>query len=76
MVEVEAAQKILIRFAAAGMLRDDQAGDRLQNFSGTKNRTILNFLGTHRSLSRGVRNSHQIILAAVHRYGSVYMAHR
>jgi hypothetical protein len=43
-VEIEAAQKILVGLAATGVLRDDQAGKRLQNFSRTKNRTIREFL--------------------------------
>src|SRR5580704_18435922 len=41
MVEIEAAQKILVGLAATGVLSDDETGNRLQKFSGTKNRTIL-----------------------------------
>ena len=42
-VEIEAAQEILVGLAAAGVLRDDDAGHRLQDFSRTKNRTVFDF---------------------------------
>src|SRR5262249_59992494 len=35
-VEIEAAKKILVGFAAAGVLSDDDTGNRFQDFSRTK----------------------------------------
>src|SRR5215208_409158 len=35
MVEIEAAQKVLVGFSLAAVLRDDQAGDGFQEFAGT-----------------------------------------
>jgi len=49
-IEIEAAKKNIGWLAAAGVLRDDETGNRLQDFSRTKNRTILDFRCTHRSL--------------------------
>ena len=50
-------------------------GNRLQNFSRTKNRTILDFLCAHRSLGGGIGNSDKIILPALHVYGGAHGAH-
>jgi hypothetical protein len=66
-VEIEATQKILVSFAAAGMLSDDDTGNRLQNFSRTKNRTILDFRRADRSLGGGVGDAEQAILPPLHR---------
>lgn len=33
-IEVEAAREVLVGFAAAGVLGDDDAGDHFQNFAG------------------------------------------
>ncbi len=74
-VEIESAKKILVGFAAAGVLRDDDAGNRLQNFSRSKNRTILDFLCAHRSLGGGIGNSDEVILPALHVYGGAHGAH-
>jgi hypothetical protein len=53
-VEIEAAQKILVGLAAAGVLRDDETGKRLQNLSRAKNGTIFEFLRAHRYLAGGL----------------------
>ncbi len=74
-VEIEAAKKILVGLAAAGVLRDDETGNRLQNFSRTKNRTILDFLCAHRSLGAGFGNSDKVILPALHVDGGAHGAH-
>ena len=37
-VEIEAAQEILVGFAFAGMLGDDQAGHDLQRLAGARER--------------------------------------
>ena len=65
-VEIEAAKIILVGLAAAGVLRDDETGNRLQNLSRTKNRTILDLRCTHRSLGAGFGNSDKVILPALH----------
>ena len=74
-VEIETAKIILVGLAAAGVLRDDEAGNRLQNFSRTKNRTILDFRCAHRSLSAGFGNSDEVIFAALHADGGAHGAH-
>ena len=74
-VEIEAAKKILVGLAAAGVLRDDETGNRLQNFSRTKNRTILDFRCAHRSLGAGFGNSDKVILPALHVDGGAHGAH-
>ena len=74
-VEIEAAKKILVGLAPAGVLSDDETGNRLQNFSRTKNRTILDFLCAHRSLSGGIGNADKVILPALHVYGAAHGAH-
>src|SRR5580698_6080201 len=65
-VEIEAAKKILVGLAASSVLRDDETGNRLQNFSRTKNRTILEFSSAHRSLGGGTGNSNQVIRPSLH----------
>ena len=74
-VEIEAAKEILVGLAAAGVLRDDEAGNRLQYFSRAKNRTILDFLCAHRSLGARFGNSDKIILPALHIDGRAHRAH-
>ena len=74
-VEIEAAKKILVGLAAAGVLRDDETGKRLQNFSRTKNRTILDFRCSHRTLGGGIGNSDKVILTALHGYGGAHGAY-
>ena len=74
-IEIEAAKKILVGLAAAGVLRDDDAGNRLQDFSRTKNRTILDFRCAHRSLRAGFGNSDEVILASLHVDGGAHCAH-
>jgi len=75
-IEIETAKKILVGLAAAGVLRDDETGNRLQNFSRTENRTIFDFFCAHRSLSGGVGNSDKAVLPALHLYVRAHDAHR
>src|SRR5208283_4179666 len=75
-VEIEATKKILVGLAAAGVLRNDDTGNRLQNFSRTKNRTFLDFRCAHRSLGGGLGNSNEAIRPALHAYGGAHGAHR
>src|SRR5208282_1505444 len=75
MVEIEAAKKILVGLAAARVLRDDETGKRLQNLSRAKQRTIFEFLCTHRYLAGRIGNSDKVILPALHGYGGAHGAH-
>ncbi len=47
MIEVEAAQKILVRLPVAGVLRDDQAGHDFEDLAGSKQRPVLELLMQH-----------------------------
>ena len=71
-VEIESAKKILVGLAAAGVLRDDETGKRLQNFSRTKDGTIFEFLCAHRDLAGGSGNSDEVILSALHVHGGAH----
>ena len=73
-VEIEAAKKILVGFAAAGVLGDDDAGNRLQDFSRTKNRTVLEFRCAHCSLGSRFGNADKVILSALHVDGGAHRA--
>ena len=57
------------------MLRDDEAGQRLQNLSRAKKRTILEFLCAHRYLACGNSDSDQVVRAALHVDGGDHGAH-
>ncbi len=74
-VEIEAAKKILVGLAAAGVLRDDETGKRLQNLSRAKKRTIFEFLCAHRYLAGGIGNSDEVIRSALHLNGGAHRAH-
>ncbi len=63
-IEVEAPQEILVGLAAAGMLRDDDAGNLFNNLAGTQDRAERNVGSAHRSLVSRRRNPSQIFLAA------------
>ena len=74
-IEIETAKKILVGLAASGVLSDDEAGNRFQDFSGTKNRTILDFQRAHRTLGGGIGNSNEAILPARHGHGGAQGTH-
>ena len=50
MIEIEAAQEILVRRAAAGMLRDHDARNYLEQFAPTQKRARIQLRGAHDSL--------------------------
>ena len=58
----------MVGLAAAGVLRDDNPGNRFQNFSRTKHRTIPDFRLAYRSLGGGSGNSDEVIRPALHLY--------
>ena len=53
MVEVEAAQEVLVGFAVTAVLRDDQAGHSLQQFSRPQQGAILQLGARHVALVGG-----------------------
>ena len=54
-IEIEAAQEILIRFAVAAVLRDDQSGHDLEQLAGAQHRPQIQLLLRHDALTRGER---------------------
>jgi len=66
MVEIEAAQEVLIRLSGAAVLRDDHAGNDLQNFRRPQQRPVLELLFVDRSLARRVGFARQAFLVRVH----------
>ena len=66
MIEVESAGKILIRFAAPGVLGDDDAGNGLQELAIAKNGPVVEFGAADRPLGGGIRDSDQIVLPPLH----------
>ena len=50
-IQIEAAQKILVGFAIATVLSNDQAGHHFQYFTGAQNRPILQLRCEHRALT-------------------------
>ncbi len=49
-IEIEAAQVILIRLSLAAVLTDDQARHRLQHFARAHDRPLLDLTRGHRAL--------------------------
>src|SRR5882672_10753188 len=74
MVEVEAAQEILIRLARAAVLGDDHAGDDLQHLAGPQQRPVLELLVVDGSLAGRVGFAGKSVLAGryQHRIASGY----
>ena len=53
-VEIEAAQEILVGFAFAGMLRDDQSGSDFEEFAGARGRLCVDLRAGILLLAGGV----------------------
>jgi hypothetical protein len=51
-IEIEAAQKILVGLAVAAVLRDDQAGYDFERLSGAGKRTRIDLIATDIFLAR------------------------
>jgi hypothetical protein len=60
-IEVEAAQVILVRLSLAAMLADDDAGNGLQDLAGALEGAPFDFLGSDHALSCGVGDPDQVI---------------
>jgi hypothetical protein len=73
-IEIETAEKILVGFAAASVLRNYHAGNRLENLSRTKYGTILELLRDHGPLTGGSGNSDEVVFAALYLDGSDHRA--
>src|SRR5690349_21099725 len=65
-VQVEAAQEILIRFTVPAMLSDDQAGNIFQDFTRAERGAGLDSPGGDCALARGIRNTYPDLVAAEH----------
>jgi len=63
-VEVEAAQEILVGFAVAAVLGDDEPRHHFQHLARAQQRTALEFLRGHGALARRIRIADQLLLAA------------
>ena len=54
-VEIEAAQEVLVGFALAAVLGDDEAGRRFQHLADAQRRNGIDLRAGHRQLARGFR---------------------
>jgi hypothetical protein len=61
-VEVEAAQEILVGLAVARMLRDHAARHRLQHFAGAQQRQVGEALAAHPALRGRVRGADTVVV--------------
>ena len=68
-VEIEAAQEILVGLSAAGMLGDDHAGNFLDHFAGAKQRTQRQIGGAHHALVGAFGDAAEVLGAARHHHG-------
>ena len=60
-IEVEAAQKVLVRFALAAVLRDDHARHGLEHFALPHQRSHVELLRRDRTLARRLRDADQVL---------------
>ena len=68
MVEIEAAEKILVCLAVAAMLGDDYPRHGFEHFSGTAYGAVLQLLGSYRALGRGLGNAQHAVPSFLHHY--------
>ena len=61
-IEVEAAQEVLVRLAGAGVLRDDHAGNEFQHLAGAQDRAVVDQLGCDHPCARGVAGAHAVLV--------------
>ena len=60
-IQVETAQVILVRFAIARMLADDQTGYHFHDFSGAQYRAVLQLFCRHRAFAGSRSDTQQIV---------------
>ena len=64
MIQVEAAQKILVGLPPAGVLRDDDAGNGFENFAAAQNGAVGQLRRARGALGGRIRDAQQAVLAA------------
>ena len=69
MVEVEAAQEILVRLAITAVLGDDHTGHEFQHFGRAQGGPAFDQPGGDRALARGIGTAHCVDVVALHRDG-------
>ena len=68
-VEIEAAQEILVRFAGAAVLRDDHARNVFQNLAGAQQRPIVDQLRCYDTCAGRIHGPDCIFVVADHFHG-------
>ena len=66
MIEIEAPQEILVRFAPARVLGDDNARHRFKNLPGSRYGAQLELFGANCALGGRVSNTKQAVGPAIH----------
>ena len=64
-IQVEAAKKVLVRLPVAGMLRDDQSRDDLQELAAPQERASVELGGADLALRGGIGLPDEVVFAAV-----------
>ncbi len=65
-VQVEAAQEVLVGLAAAAVLRDDHARHELQHLGGSQGGPVGQQARVEAALAGGVRAAHRMVVVAFH----------
>ena len=65
-IEIDAAQKVLVGFPAARVLCDNDAGHGFKDFAGTQNGAMLQLLRADCAMSGRVSNPDQTVRTPVH----------
>jgi len=74
-VEVEAAEEVLVGLAGAAVLRHDHAGNIFEQVAGTQQRAIADELRGDHALARGVARADAIVVVAEHGHGGQLRDH-
>ena len=65
-IEVEAAQEVLVRLPVAAVLRDDQARHGLEDLAGAIERALFDLGGADGTLRGRLGDADQTVVASVH----------
>jgi hypothetical protein len=60
-IQIEAAEKVLIGFPFTAMLRDDHARHGFEHFTVTHQRPLVELFRRDRPLARGLRDPHEVL---------------
>ena len=71
-VQVEAAQEVLVRLTVAAVLGDDHPRHELQHLGLAQDRAALDQLGVHHALAGGIGRADRIVVVALHRHGGQF----